>query len=373
MTTVPDGFKDLLTGKRAFANLATINADGTPQVTPVWFDWDGWNVLINSAKGLVNDKNLRRTPTVAMSIQDPDNPYRYVQIKGRVTSVTETGADAHIDALAKKYLGQDRYPYRKADEVRVTYVIAPDRVQTTGSEPPTRDRARRRLQGLRRAGAPPRSVVAHRPRRADRSLWPQRRRQDHALSHSGRCGGAGRRSGAPRQRRQRRLSAAGSRGERGRHRPRRGALRLRRGLASRGGARTSCCPHGRSGGDRGHHRALRRGAASLRGAGRLSPGGGGQDHPGRPRLRHGGRASSARGVLGRLADARGARAPSPPPARSSPSRRADEPSRSGVSRLARELPEFVRGQRGGGVARSLLPEPHGHLHRRDGAGRHHPV
>ena len=132
MPTVPDGFKDLLTAKKAFANLATINADGTPQVTPVWFDWDGRHVRINSAKGRVKDKNLRRTPSVALSIQDPDNPYRYVQIKGRITSVTETGADAHIDALAKKYLGQDRYPYRKADEVRVTYVIAPDRVQTMG-------------------------------------------------------------------------------------------------------------------------------------------------------------------------------------------------------------------------------------------------
>jgi len=132
MPTMPDGFKDLLTAKKAFANLATINADGTPQVTPVWFDWDGRHLRINSAKGRVKDKNLRRTPSVALSIQDPDNPYRYVQIKGRVTSVTETGADAHIDALAKKYLGQDRYPYRKADEVRVTYVIAPDRVQTTG-------------------------------------------------------------------------------------------------------------------------------------------------------------------------------------------------------------------------------------------------
>ena len=132
MPTMPDGFKDLLTAKKAFANLATINADGTPQVTPVWFDWDGRHLRINSAKGRVKDKNLRRTPSVALSIQDPDNPYRYVQIKGRVTSVTETGADADIDALAKKYLGQDRYPYRKADEVRVTYVIAPDRVQTTG-------------------------------------------------------------------------------------------------------------------------------------------------------------------------------------------------------------------------------------------------
>ena len=132
MTTVPDGFNDLLTAKKAFANLATINPDGTPQVTPVWFDWDGRHLRINSAKGRIKDKNLRRTPTVALSIQDPDNPYRYVQVKGRVTQVTETGADAHIDALARKYLGLDRYPYRKPDEVRVTYVIAPDRIQTMG-------------------------------------------------------------------------------------------------------------------------------------------------------------------------------------------------------------------------------------------------
>jgi len=132
MPTVPDGFKDLLTAKKAFANLATINPDGTPQVTPVWFDWDGRHLRINSAKGRIKDKNLRRTPTVALSIQDPDNPYRYVQVKGRVTQVTETGADAHIDALARKYLGLDRYPYRKPDEVRVTYVIAPDRIQTMG-------------------------------------------------------------------------------------------------------------------------------------------------------------------------------------------------------------------------------------------------
>jgi PPOX class probable F420-dependent enzyme len=87
-------------------------------VTPIWFDWDGRHVRINTAKGRVKDKNLRRTPAVSLAIVDPDNPYRYLQIKGRVSSVTETGADAHIDALAKKYLGQDRYPYRKPDEGR---------------------------------------------------------------------------------------------------------------------------------------------------------------------------------------------------------------------------------------------------------------
>jgi len=132
MSAIPEGFSDLLTTKKAFASLATINADGTPQVTPVWFDWDGSRIRINTAKGRVKDKNLRRTPTMALSIVDPDNPYRYVQIKGRVAAVTESGADAHIDALSKKYLGQDRYPYRKPGESRVIFTIAPDRVQTMG-------------------------------------------------------------------------------------------------------------------------------------------------------------------------------------------------------------------------------------------------
>jgi PPOX class probable F420-dependent enzyme len=131
MAGIPDGYQDLLQ-KKAFANVATVNADGTPQVTPVWVDWDGAHIRINSAKGRVKDKNLRRNPAVALSIQDPDNPYRYVQVRGRVADITESGADAHIDSLAKKYLGQDRYPYRKAGEVRVIYKIAPDRVQTMG-------------------------------------------------------------------------------------------------------------------------------------------------------------------------------------------------------------------------------------------------
>ena len=132
MSAIPEAFSDLLTTKKAFASLATINADGTPQVTPVWFDWDGSRIRINTANGRVKDKNLRRTPAVALSIMDPDNPYRYVQVKGRVAAVTESGADAHIDALSKKYLGQDRYPYRKPGEERVTFTIAPDRVQTMG-------------------------------------------------------------------------------------------------------------------------------------------------------------------------------------------------------------------------------------------------
>ncbi|MGH7373359.1 MAG: TIGR03618 family F420-dependent PPOX class oxidoreductase, partial [Candidatus Rokuibacteriota bacterium] len=131
MANIPDGYKDILQ-KKAFANLATVSSDGSPQVTPVWVDYDGTHIRFNTAKGRVKDRNLRRNPKVALSIQDPDNPYRYLQVRGRVADVTESGADAHIDSLAKKYLGQDKYPYRQPGEVRVIYKIAPDRVQTMG-------------------------------------------------------------------------------------------------------------------------------------------------------------------------------------------------------------------------------------------------
>ncbi len=131
MAGIPDGYKDILQ-KKAFANLATVNPDGTPQVTPVWVDYDGAHIRFNTAKGRLKDKNLRRNPVVALSIQDPDNPYRYLQVRGRVADVTESGADAHIDSLAKKYLGQDKYPYRRPGEVRVIYRITPERVQTMG-------------------------------------------------------------------------------------------------------------------------------------------------------------------------------------------------------------------------------------------------
>ena len=131
MATIPDNYRDLFT-KKAFAHLATVGADGSPQVTPVWCDLDGAHVRINTARGRVKDKNLKRNPRVALSIQDPENPYRYVQVRGRVTDMTEQGADDHIDALAKKYLGKDTYPGRKAGEVRVIVTIQPDRVQGMG-------------------------------------------------------------------------------------------------------------------------------------------------------------------------------------------------------------------------------------------------
>jgi PPOX class probable F420-dependent enzyme len=82
MTTIPEQFKDLFT-KVAFAHLATLMADGSPHVTPVWVDYDGANVRVNSAKGRVKDKNMRRDKRVALSIQDPDDPYRYLAIRGK--------------------------------------------------------------------------------------------------------------------------------------------------------------------------------------------------------------------------------------------------------------------------------------------------
>jgi PPOX class probable F420-dependent enzyme len=129
---IPDKYMDLLTEKRAFANLATLMPDGDPQVTPVWFDWDGTYVRVNSARGRQKDRNMRRAQNVALAIQDPDNPYRYIAIRGPVVEITEEGADAHIDSLAKKYTGAERYPGRQPGEVRVTYKIRPDHVTTMG-------------------------------------------------------------------------------------------------------------------------------------------------------------------------------------------------------------------------------------------------
>jgi PPOX class probable F420-dependent enzyme len=124
--TIPENFRDLFT-KRAFGNLATLMPDGRPQVTPVWCDFDGMHVLVNSAKGRQKDRNMRRDARVAIALADPDNPYRYLEIRGRVAEITEgQRADEHIDRMAKKYLGLDKYPYRQPGEVRVLYKIRPE-------------------------------------------------------------------------------------------------------------------------------------------------------------------------------------------------------------------------------------------------------
>ncbi|HVN85388.1 MAG TPA: PPOX class F420-dependent oxidoreductase [Candidatus Binatia bacterium] len=124
---IPAAFEDL-TKKKALAHLATVMPDGSPQVSPVWFDYDGRHIRVNSARNRVKDENMERDRRVALSVVDPDNAYRCVMIRGRVIEITEKGADAHIDALAKTYLGVDAYPFRRPNERRVIYVIEPTQV-----------------------------------------------------------------------------------------------------------------------------------------------------------------------------------------------------------------------------------------------------
>ena len=128
---IPEAFVDLFE-KRSFAHLATVMPDGTPHVTPVWIDYDGEHVLVNSARGRQKDINMEERPQVAIAIADPENPYRYLAVRGTVTEITEAGADEHINRLAQRYLGQAKYPSRTPGEVRRIYKIAPDRVVTNG-------------------------------------------------------------------------------------------------------------------------------------------------------------------------------------------------------------------------------------------------
>jgi PPOX class probable F420-dependent enzyme len=128
---IPDNYLDLFR-KKAFASLATLMPDGRPQVTPVWCDFDGAHVIVNSAKGRMKDRNMRRDPRVSLAIMDPDNPYRYLEVRGRMVEATEEGADAHIDKMAQKYLGLEKYPYRQPGEVRVLYKILPEGTSSMG-------------------------------------------------------------------------------------------------------------------------------------------------------------------------------------------------------------------------------------------------
>ena len=131
MAEIPEKYRDLF-NKKAFANLATLMSDGQPQVTPVWVDYDGSSVIVNSARGRVKDLNMRRDPRVAIALVDPDNPYRYLEVRGRVVDISQDGASAHIDKMAKKYLGVDKYPYAQPGEVRVLYRIRPEHVHAYG-------------------------------------------------------------------------------------------------------------------------------------------------------------------------------------------------------------------------------------------------
>jgi len=110
-----------------FGNLATIMPDGSPHVAPVWIDFDAGDVLVNTAEGRQKTKNIQRDPRVAIDVFNNENPYEMVAIRGRVVELTHEGADAHIDKLAKKYLGRDTYPFRQPGEQRVILRIQPEK------------------------------------------------------------------------------------------------------------------------------------------------------------------------------------------------------------------------------------------------------
>jgi PPOX class probable F420-dependent enzyme len=124
---LPDKAKEILE-KKALAHVATLNDDGSPQVTPVWIDTENGDVAINSAEGRLKPENLRRDQRVSISVTDPDDDYQPVLIRGRAREITREGADEHINALAKKYLDEDEYPFRQPGEQRVKIVIEPEKV-----------------------------------------------------------------------------------------------------------------------------------------------------------------------------------------------------------------------------------------------------
>lgn len=122
-----DSAVNLFKGKN-FGFIASIMKDGSPQLTPVWIDYDGQFLLVNTAEGRTKQKNFDRDPRVAISVVDQNNPYNMVSIRGKVVQQTADGADEHIDKLAKKYLGVDKYPLRNPDEKRIILKIKPEKI-----------------------------------------------------------------------------------------------------------------------------------------------------------------------------------------------------------------------------------------------------
>jgi PPOX class probable F420-dependent enzyme len=129
MVWIPESHLDLLKDEtKAFGVLATLIKDGSPQLTPIWFNTYGTHILINSAKGRVKDHNMKRDQRVAFVIIDPNDPYRYIQIRGNVVEITTQSAWEHIDQLSKKYTGRDKYTSGSPGEIRVTYKIIPQSI-----------------------------------------------------------------------------------------------------------------------------------------------------------------------------------------------------------------------------------------------------
>ena len=124
---IPEAFLDLFE-KPILAHLATLMPDGSPQVTPVWIDYDGEHILVNTWPDRAKGRNMLARPQVALDIVDPDDPFRYLAVRGRVVDATEEGAAEHIDTLARRYMGLERYPRHDPNRPRRLYRIVPERV-----------------------------------------------------------------------------------------------------------------------------------------------------------------------------------------------------------------------------------------------------
>ena len=133
LKNVPESHLDLISDDvRAYAYLATTMQDGSPQVTPVWFNTDGEYLLLNSAKGRVKDKNMRSRPQIAVAVHLQENPLRYIQFRGEIVDFVEEGAREHINLLSLKYTGNPEFKIHDPDQIRVTYKLLPKSIQVMG-------------------------------------------------------------------------------------------------------------------------------------------------------------------------------------------------------------------------------------------------
>jgi hypothetical protein len=126
MADIPTEFKDLL-DKKGFGHVATVGPDGEPHSSPVWYDFDGQRILFSQTKGRQKYKNLKRDPRVSISIHDPDDPYRYLEVRG-LAEIVDDPEFEFIDSMAKKYLGKDEYPWRQPNERRVVVKVTPEHI-----------------------------------------------------------------------------------------------------------------------------------------------------------------------------------------------------------------------------------------------------
>jgi len=129
--SIPEKYADLLQ-TTALADVATIGPNGEPQVNPVWFDWDGTHVLFSQTKARQKYRNVNRDPRIALSIVDPTNPYRYLEIRGKVVRIDEDSDNAFINSMAKKYIDQDVYPWHQPGDERVVIVVEPEHTTQMG-------------------------------------------------------------------------------------------------------------------------------------------------------------------------------------------------------------------------------------------------